>query len=145
MAHLFFSIVVVSLNPGDKLFSTLQSILDQDYGNFEMLFTGDVEGEGEDALVQAKCLRDYDILKAAHHGSKNSTTRAFLEQTRPEITWISAGINNRYGHPHKETVERLENAGSITMKTQDFGAVTVYTDGKQMRMEMFCKIKDFPI
>lgn len=120
-------------------------VLELDYGNFEMLFTGDVEGEGEDALVQAKCLRDYDILKAAHHGSKNSTTKAFLEQTRPEITWISAGINNRYGHPHKETVERLENAGSITMKTQDFGAVTVYTDGKQMRMEMFCKIKDFPI
>ena len=120
-------------------------VLELDYGNFEMLFTGDVEGMGEEELVQAKHLRQYDILKAAHHGSKNSTTEAFLEQTQPEIAWISAGIGNSYGHPHKETIERLENAGSTVMKTQDFGAVTVYTDGKQMRMEMFCKIEDFPI
>ncbi len=120
-------------------------VLELDYGNFEMLFTGDAEGLGEDALVSGGKLKNYDILKVAHHGSKNSTSNEFLEQTKPKEAWISSGINNRYGHPHNETIERLKNQNCIIRKTQDSGAVTVYTNGKQMRTEMFCKMEDFQI
>lgn len=120
-------------------------VLELTYGDFEMLFTGDVEGEGEKMLVQEGILKQYDVLKVSHHGSKNSTSAAFLEQTNPKIAWISAGIDNRYGHPHKETIERLQRIESRIIKTQDCGAVTISINRAKIRMEMFCKIEDFPI
>ena len=86
-------------------------VLDLSFGEFDMLFTGDVEGSGEESLISSGLLRDYDILKAAHHGSKNSGTEEFLQITAPEYAVISAGKDNRYGHPHAETLQRLNDAG----------------------------------
>lgn len=99
------------------------------YGDFDMLFTGDVEGEGEKHLVDhlqgeySECV--WDVLKAAHHGSGNSTTEEFLKTAAPKYAFISAGKNNSYGHPHKETLERLKDAGTIVYSTQEEGAVTI--------------------
>ena len=66
-------------------------VLDLSFGEFDMLFTGDVEGSGEESLISSGLLRDYDILKAAHHGSKNSGTEEFLQITAPEYAVITAG------------------------------------------------------
>ena len=99
------------------------------YGDFDMLFTGDVEGEGEKRLVDhlqgeySECV--WDVLKTAHHGSGNSTTEEFLKTAAPQYAFISAGENNSYGHPHKETLERLKDAGAIIYSTQEEGAVTI--------------------
>ena len=99
------------------------------YGDFDMLFTGDVEGEGEKRLVghlqgeYSECV--WDVLKTAHHGSGNSTTEEFLKTAAPQYAFISAGENNSYGHPHKETLERLKDAGAIIYSTQEEGAVTI--------------------
>lgn len=110
-------------------------VLKIEYGDFDMLLTGDVEGEGERLLAESGGLGCVDVLKVAHHGSKNSTLEAFLDRTRPNTALISAGKGNSYGHPHRETLERLEEYGAKVYSTQDKGAVTINTDGKKAEIE----------
>lgn len=99
------------------------------FGEFDMLFTGDIEGPGEEALTETLkenlSGRSIEILKAAHHGSKNSSTEGFLAEVGPEYTLISAGIGNRYGHPHREAMERFSAAGSKVYSTQENGAIII--------------------
>ena len=93
------------------------------------LLTGDVEADGEQAagqLLQQSGFAGIDIYKAAHHGSKYSNTQALLAQLQPETAIISCGENNRYGHPHAETVARLEQTGSGIWMTKDTGAITIH-------------------
>ena len=80
-----------------------------------------------------------DIGKVAHHGSKNSSGETFLEVVKPKYAVISAGRDNQYGHPHQETVERLENVGSEIVSTQEAGAVRIKTDGEKIWMERYLK------
>ena len=70
------------------------------------------------------------ILKVAHHGSKNSTSEEFLKAANPKLAIISCGEGNRYGHPHEETLERLEKADVPWFCTKDYGAITVTVDDK---------------
>ena len=112
-------------------------VLDMSFGEFDMLFTGDVEGSGEESLISSGLLRDYDVLKAAHHGSENSGTEEFLQITAPEYAVISAGKDNRYGHPHAETLQRLNDAGCTVYSTQDNGAVMIRSDGVTMTINGF--------
>ena len=76
-------------------------------------------------------------MKVAHHGSKFSTSEKFLGLIKPKYSIISSGINNIYGHPHKELLERLETVGSSIYNTVDSGAITIKTDGKWMEIEEF--------
>lgn len=110
-------------------------VLSLQYGSFDMLFTGDVEGVGEGQLTENGALHEIDVLKVAHHGSKNSTSGTFLEVTEPKIALISAGKDNSYGHPHEETLQRLESIGCQIYNTQKCGAVTVISDGEMMKVE----------
>ncbi len=66
-----------------------------------------------------------DVLKVAHHGSSGSSSEIFLETINPKLSLISCGKNNSYGHPHAETVERLEKVGSKIMSTADSGAISI--------------------
>ena len=99
------------------------------YGTFQVLLTGDAEGMGEleltENLKKLKTGGDITVLKAAHHGSKYSTSEELLDIISPRLTVISCGNNNRYGHPHEETLERLSAIGSRIWMTPDCGAVTV--------------------
>lgn len=112
-------------------------VLDLQYGEFDMLFTGDLEKDGEEIVVDSGILRDYDVLKVGHHGSKYATSEKFLEQVKPEIALISAGRENAYGHPSEETLERLEDIGCEVYSTQECGAITIRTDGENMRVDGF--------
>lgn len=117
-------------------------VLWMEWKNLEMLLTGDVEGEGEVQLTEwmrAHGKTTCDILKAAHHGSKNSTLPEFLQQLTPKYAWISSGIGNRYGHPAKETVERLSEKGCELYGTQEYGAVTLKIKVEKAVIETFCK------
>ncbi len=100
---------------------------------WQVLLTGDVEGDGEEALLEElkkRNVRDIAVLKAAHHGSRNSTSKALLEQLSPRLAVISCGKGNRYGHPHGELLERLETSGAYILQTARKGAMTVtYGDG----------------
>lgn len=105
-------------------------------GELSVLLTGDVEGAGEELLTES--LERYgiektDVWKVAHHGSRNATGEAFLKQIKgewqtPLIAVISCGRKNRYGHPHEETIDRIEAAGVEWYCTKENGAVTVTTD-----------------
>ncbi len=87
------------------------------------LFTGDIGSETEKTLLDQDLLKDIDILKVAHHGSKYSSTVDFLCITNPEISVISVGRNNLYGHPSPKVLERLDEAGSMVYRTDIDGAV----------------------
>lgn len=98
-----------------------------------LLLTGDVQEKGEAAFfreIQERGISGITVLKAAHHGSRNSTPEELLEQLKPLLTVISSGRNNRYGHPHPELLERVEASGSVIVQTALSGAVTVsWQDG----------------
>lgn len=122
-----------------KIGNASSMVLLLNYGEFDMLMTGDVEGEGEDVLQKMDFSNQIDVLKVAHHGSKNSTGEEVLKNINPKIALISAGIGNRYGHPHKETLQRLKANGVEVYNTQEYGAVKVETDGKKIRIKTFLK------
>jgi len=93
-------------------------------GDFEALFTGDLEEAGEKAILsEYPTLANVDVLKAGHHGSKTSSTEAFIERLRPALTIFSAGKNNRYGHPHEEVVKRFNDLGLPTLTTAEVGTI----------------------
>lgn len=106
-------------------------VLELQYGELEVLFTGDVEGEGEDILTE-DMKEDCTVLKVAHHGSRNSTSEAFLKKSEPRLAIISAGRENRYGHPHVETIERLTAEGCGILNTAECGAITLRQTGKEV-------------
>lgn len=112
------------------------TVLWMQYGNMDMLFTGDVSNEGEDAIIESG-LPECEVLKVAHHGSKYTSSEKFLEQVLPKYAIISAGENNRYGHPHKEALERLEEIGTKTFCTINYGAIMLQTDGNKLKMSWF--------
>lgn len=105
------------------------------YGVRSLLLTGDLEKNGEEAVMDALC--HYDVLKVAHHGSKNSSSEAYLGRIRPSAAVISCGEDNRYGHPHRELLERLEAVGSQIFSTAEKGAVTLTTDGSWMGIDAY--------
>lgn len=117
------------------------------YENFSALFTGDLEGEGEELVterlshmgdVSGQTLpRRVTLLKTAHHGSKNSTEEPFLEIVNPRIALISAGRDNSYGHPHKETLKRLADRECRVYQTPVSGAVTVRIRNGSVRVEEY--------
>ena len=109
------------------------------YKDFSVLFTGDVEGKGEEELKESGLLEDVTVLKAAHHGSEYTMCQETLDQITPEITLISCGKDNSYGHPHKALLERINNSNSKIYVTMNVGAITVETDGLHMLVYEKCK------
>jgi len=97
------------------------------YGESEVLLTGDASVKIERFLLSkyGKNLES-DILKLGHHGSKTSTSKEFLEKVNPESVVISAGVDNSYGHPSKETLYIVNNFGSKIYSTIDSGIVSFY-------------------
>ncbi|MDQ0269521.1 DNA internalization-related competence protein ComEC/Rec2 [Cytobacillus purgationiresistens] len=93
-------------------------------GGLTWLFTGDLEEEGERRLIEVYPSLTVDILKVGHHGSKSSSTNEFLTSVNPSIAIITAGRNNRYGHPHAEVVDRLGEKGVRVLRTDLHGAIT---------------------
>ena len=99
-------------------------------GERSILFTGDSPASIEQYLAKAISKKlDVDILKLGHHGSRTSTTAAYLKATTPSLTLISAGKNNSYGHPHKEVLGLLKQFNIPYISTQTEGTVTLETDG----------------
>lgn len=96
------------------------------FGEFfqtRFLFTGDLEEAGEQELLQTFPQLKVDVLKAGHHGSKGSSSPAFLDQLQPRLALISAGKNNRYRHPHQETLDRFQERQIQVYRTDQQGAI----------------------
>lgn len=100
------------------------------YGNVCMIFTGDIERNGEWEVRNDDI--DCDVLKVAHHGSKTSTSDAFLQAVSPVIAVISSGKDNRYGHPHEVILGKLQTAGISVLRTDTEGMITLFSDGEKI-------------
>jgi competence protein ComEC len=107
------------------------------FGGRSFLLTGDIERPAEQELVRRGVDLRADVLKVAHHGSRTSTTAEFLDRTAASVAVISAGAGNSFGHPHEEVVDRLRQRGLRILETSRHGAVTISTDGHDLRVELF--------
>lgn len=120
-----------------------------DYGETSFLFTGDASSEIEKILVENSEINnsasttkigttnilDVDILKAGHHGSKTSSSLEFLEKVTPELTIISAGKDNKFGHPNQEVLDNLNKVGSQIKNTAELGRILIKSDGQKYWVE----------
>ena len=116
------------------------------YGKFDGVFTGDLDEIGEKAvcnylkktgLSASFTSGNLEVLKVAHHGSKYSTGQEFLHQLRPKTALISVGRKNRYGHPHREVLQRLSGADCEVFETRKVGAIIMKTDGNTWEIDSY--------
>lgn len=99
-------------------------------GTYQFLFTGDVSTEVETALIREYNLSRVDVLKVGHHGSSTSTSEQFVKAVNPNIALISAGVDNRYRHPHTEVIETLSEIKIFG--TYEVGMVELLIRGERM-------------
>jgi len=99
------------------------------YKEIKFLLTGDAEEEEWDDIIKTQKDLKSDIMKSAHHGSRNGLNQDSLVKVDPEVSLISAGRKNKYNHPHNETLELLQKYGSKTRGTYEKGTMKVRTDG----------------
>lgn len=104
------------------------------YGDVTILLTGDAEAPAELEMIARGHDLSADILHVGHHGSRTSTSDAFLAAVRPRVAIYSAGEGNSYGHPHAETLERLLQHGVTVYGTDVHGTIKVVTDGTTYRV-----------
>ncbi len=106
-------------------------------GNDKVLFTGDIEKETEKKILGK--LDNVDLLKVAHHGSRSSSTQSFLDKVNPEYAVILAAKDNSYGHPHKETMKRLEKKDIKIHRSDECGDIIFESTGDGLISD--CKIE----
>lgn len=94
-------------------------------GEFQAMFTGDLEKEMELKIIERNLELDVEVYQVGHHGSRTSSSEEFLLEADPEVAVYSAGEDNTYGHPHEETIERMENLGITLYGTDVHGTVIV--------------------
>jgi len=136
MIHLDAGVRLEVLHPGDSL--DMESRNENSvsmrlvYGSFTFLFTGDAEDRAEREMLATELPLQSLVFKAGHHGSGSSSTLPFLEAVRPQIIVVSAGVDNRFGHPHPEMLARAEAIGAAVLRTDELGTIEVITDGQMM-------------
>lgn len=99
-----------------------------EYKSTKALFMGDAEKDVENTLLQSHNI-DADILKVSHHGSRNASANTFLKEVSPRVCVIQCGKDNSYGHPHKETLERLHKVCPSVLRTDEEGNIIIRSDG----------------
>ncbi len=114
-------------------------VLKLSFGNRRFLLTGDIEKDAEARLVASGTDLRADVLKVAHHGSRTSSSAGFLERVKPQHAVISAANPSPFGHPHPEVLARLRETGASIWQTGLCGAITVSTDGDDLRVDSFVR------
>ncbi len=105
------------------------------YGSVSVLLTGDIQDEAEGTLLADRQDLQSTILKVAHHGSEYSTSNEFLQVVKPDFAVISVGQGNDYGHPAKDTLDRLIAAGAKVFRTDENGSVVFTSDGTNVQVD----------
>lgn len=103
-----------------------------DFGESSFLFNGDQEEDMEQLLLQSGADLDCDMMTMGHHGSSTSSSQQYLDAVTPEYASISCGRGNQYGHPHDETIEKLEAMGVEYYRTDVNGNITFTSDGEDI-------------
>lgn len=99
------------------------------HGDNKFIFTGDASKRSEKEMLQNGLLEDVDVLKVGHHGSDTATTQEFLDAITPEIAVIMCGVNNKYGHPCEETMDKLYDANIEVYRTDEEGTIHMVSNG----------------
>lgn len=99
-------------------------------GDFETLLMGDAPDSVQKLLLEQGTVQQSDVLKVAHQGAKDGLDKDFLAKVNPKLAIISVGAENRYDHPHQETLEELKNAGAEIKRTDQDGTTEVVSDCK---------------
>lgn len=109
------------------------------WNKFSVLFTGDIEEKAERKILEMYKNKEEklksNILKVAHHGSKSSTMQEFLEIVKPSLALIGVGENNNFGHPNDMVLNRLEQSGCKTYRTDMLGEITITSNGKSYNVK----------
>lgn len=121
----------------DKNDLSLTFYLSVSESDFRMLFTGDLGMEGEKMLIKSGISDKVNVLKTGHHGSNNSSSAGFLKVLLPEVSIISCGANNRYGHPGQDALKRLKNIPSDIYVTKDTGEIDIHVNERGFKVETF--------
>lgn len=136
------NIVLNILAPEDPLLKDTKSDINNasivaklTHNKVSFLFTGDIEAESQNRIISGNSeFLKADILKVAHHGSRYTTSNEFLDKVNPKIAVISCGINNDYGHPHKETLQRLKDKNIKVYRTDIHGDITITSNGETYKI-----------
>ncbi|MGU8749845.1 ComEC/Rec2 family competence protein [Clostridium perfringens] len=108
-------------------------IMKLSFGDTSYLFTGDAEKLAEEeALAKYKTSLDSDVIKFGHHGSSSSSSNAFIEAISPKYGIISCAKDNKYGHPHRETLDIIKKYNIKTFRTDTDGEIILTSDGKSI-------------
>ena len=131
MGELEFRVV----HPGDNVerysLNDASIVLHLEYGDISFLFTGDAEARAESEILNSGINVESEVLKVGHHGSSTSTGREFLNRIKPEVAVIQVGMNNRYGHPHQETLNNLKEKDVNIYRNDLHGDIIITTDGNE--------------
>jgi beta-lactamase superfamily II metal-dependent hydrolase len=105
------------------------------FGSTSFLLAGDAEAEVEEQLIAAGVDLKADVLKVGHHGSKDATSQEFLDKVSPQVAVIQVGAKNKYGHPSRQTISRLERAGVQIFRNDLDGDVKMVSDGVEIEIK----------
>ena len=125
---------ITKVRRGGSVENANSIVLRLSYGNFSMLFTGDAETETEDLIMESGAPLSAQVLKVGHHGSRHATSARFLDAVAPEAAVISCGADNRYGHPARQTLDRLRKAGVRIYRTDLNGEIAIVADGNKFEI-----------
>jgi len=109
------------------------SVIYTELNNYKFLFMGDVGVEVEEDLIEKYNLKDIDVLKVGHHGSKTSSSKEFIDEVEPKYSIISVGKNNRYGHPNDSVLNSLAN--SKIYRTDQDGSIIFKIKNNKLTVE----------
>jgi len=108
-------------------------VLRMAHGQTSFLFTGDAEAASEQQMLLGGMNLSADVLKVGHHGSRTSTTEAFLQAVNPTYAVIQVGAGNQFGHPHSEVIDRLHIHGVTILRNDTHGTIRMITNGREIR------------
>jgi len=122
--------------PYDDDLNNLSVVLRLTYGDVDFLLTGDAESKSEKEILKSKMVLKSEFLKIGHHGSITATSEEFLDSVLPLYAVISAGVNNKFGHPHANVLKALRDRDVTILRTDESGTFGVYTDGKRIMIKI---------
>jgi competence protein ComEC len=111
-------------------------VLQVTHGSIRFLITGDLEARGEALLIELETNEEFrsDVLVVGHHGSRTSSTAAFLDVVSPNVGLIPVGLDNQYGHPHDEVVQRLTFRAVRIYRTDLDGTIEIVSNGESYQV-----------
>lgn len=129
------NLTLTFLAPNSNKYDDLNNysiVIKLEYGKTSFIFMGDAEDVSENEILAKQLNIQADVLKVGHHGSHSSTTQAFIDKVNPKYAVISCEKGNDYGHPHKETIDKLNKKNIKVFRTDMQGTIIATSNGENI-------------